>query len=54
MPGVIEITDEGELLRELPLLSFDSIIAATDNFSYRNQLGEGGFGPVYKVCFHIH
>ena len=34
---------------ELPLLSFSSILAATDNFSDANKLGEGGFGPVYKV-----
>ncbi|XP_072993283.1 G-type lectin S-receptor-like serine/threonine-protein kinase B120 isoform X2 [Typha latifolia] len=33
---------------ELPLLSFDSLVAATDNFSQTNFLGEGGFGPVYK------
>ena len=34
---------------ELPIYEFKQIIAATDNFSYRNKLGEGGFGPVYKV-----
>ncbi|XP_026415618.1 putative receptor-like protein kinase At4g00960 isoform X1 [Papaver somniferum] len=28
--------------------NFDSIKAATDNFSTANKLGEGGFGPVYK------
>eukprot|EP00262_Sarcandra_glabra_P002758 TRINITY_DN1315_c1_g1_i1.p1 TRINITY_DN1315_c1_g1~~TRINITY_DN1315_c1_g1_i1.p1 ORF type:complete len:684 (+),score=80.56 TRINITY_DN1315_c1_g1_i1:120-2171(+) len=27
---------------------FDTIAAATDNFSEDNKLGEGGFGPVYK------
>lgn len=27
----------------------DSVIAATDNFSFANKLGEGGFGPVFKV-----
>ena len=34
---------------ELPIYEFKQIIAATDNFCYRNKLGEGGFGPVYKV-----
>ncbi|XP_014518460.1 G-type lectin S-receptor-like serine/threonine-protein kinase At1g11300 isoform X1 [Vigna radiata var. radiata] len=33
---------------KLPLFSFESVAAATDNFSDANKLGEGGFGPVYK------
>ncbi|GJT94157.1 G-type lectin S-receptor-like serine/threonine-protein kinase [Tanacetum coccineum] len=33
---------------ELPIYEFKQVITATDNFSYRNKLGEGGFGPVYK------
>ncbi|KAK4491705.1 hypothetical protein RD792_002471 [Penstemon davidsonii] len=33
---------------ELPIFSFSSISAATNNFSVTNKLGEGGFGPVYK------
>lgn len=33
----------------LPMFSFSSVFAATDNFSTENKLGEGGFGPVYKV-----
>ncbi|PON53004.1 Tyrosine-protein kinase [Parasponia andersonii] len=33
---------------DLPLFTFSNIIIATDNFSVRNKLGEGGFGPVYK------
>ncbi|XP_038981774.1 G-type lectin S-receptor-like serine/threonine-protein kinase At4g27290 isoform X4 [Phoenix dactylifera] len=33
---------------ELPLFDLGTIIAATDNFSIKNKLGKGGFGPVYK------
>nr|XP_027127297.1 G-type lectin S-receptor-like serine/threonine-protein kinase At4g27290 isoform X1 [Coffea arabica] len=33
---------------ELPLLELSRIIKATNNFSFQNKLGEGGFGPVYK------
>ncbi|KAL0001039.1 hypothetical protein SO802_014820 [Lithocarpus litseifolius] len=33
---------------KMPLFSFASVSAATDNFSDANKLGEGGFGPVYK------
>jgi len=35
---------------ELPLFDLASIAHATNNFSHDNKLGEGGFGPVYKVC----
>ena len=34
---------------ELPLFSLATIATATNNFSSNNKLGEGGFGPVYKV-----
>ncbi|XP_058197200.1 G-type lectin S-receptor-like serine/threonine-protein kinase At4g27290 [Rhododendron vialii] len=33
---------------ELPLFDLATISRATDNFSYENKIGEGGFGPVYK------
>jgi hypothetical protein len=29
------------------------IKAATDNFNPANKIGEGGFGPVYKVNMHF-
>ncbi|RVW59426.1 G-type lectin S-receptor-like serine/threonine-protein kinase [Vitis vinifera] len=33
---------------ELQRFSFSDITVATKNFSSKNKLGEGGFGPVYK------
>lgn len=33
------------------MFSYESIELATDNFSSANKLGEGGFGPVYKVRY---
>ena len=36
---------------ELPLFNLPEITTATDNFSVNNKLGQGGFGPVYKVSF---
>ncbi|KAJ0983535.1 hypothetical protein J5N97_011790 [Dioscorea zingiberensis] len=40
-------TSRGEEL-ELPLYDLDTVMAATNDFSTENKLGEGGFGPVYK------
>ncbi|KHN19080.1 G-type lectin S-receptor-like serine/threonine-protein kinase [Glycine soja] len=31
-----------------PLFHIDTILAATNNFSTANKIGEGGFGPVYR------
>lgn len=36
------------------LYDFNQLQAATNNFSDRNKLGEGGFGAVYKVMKWIH
>ncbi|KAJ9182780.1 hypothetical protein P3X46_006735 [Hevea brasiliensis] len=33
---------------ELPIFDIATIAKATDDFSMKNKLGEGGFGPVYK------
>ncbi|KAG5622746.1 hypothetical protein H5410_007964 [Solanum commersonii] len=33
---------------ELPLIEFEVIVTATNNFKVENKLGEGGFGPVFK------
>uniref|UniRef100_A0A0D3DXZ2 non-specific serine/threonine protein kinase n=1 Tax=Brassica oleracea var. oleracea TaxID=109376 RepID=A0A0D3DXZ2_BRAOL len=35
-------------LKDLPLFEFEVLATSTDNFSLRNKLGQGGFGPVYK------
>jgi len=34
---------------EFATFNFPVIANATENFSTKNKLGEGGFGPVYKV-----
>ncbi|KAK8706109.1 hypothetical protein V6N13_049686 [Hibiscus sabdariffa] len=47
-----ENKDENEDM-ELAVFEFGTIAQATDSFSFRNKLGEGGFGTVYKVKFTI-
>lgn len=34
---------------DLPIFALGVVRTATDDFSLANKLGEGGFGPVYKV-----
>lgn len=34
---------------DVPSVGLDTILLATDKFSEENKLGQGGFGPVYKV-----
>ena len=36
---------------EFKMFSFPELVTATDDFSFARRLGEGGFGPVYKVKF---
>lgn len=47
MDNINEDGEEEDL--ELPVFDLTLIINATHNFSNDNKLGEGGFGPVYRV-----
>ncbi|KAL1807409.1 hypothetical protein ACET3Z_024399 [Daucus carota] len=47
-PESVALTELESEDRELPSVDFKRIVNATDNFSRKNKLGEGGFGPVYK------
>jgi len=44
-----DIIDSTDKDLELPVFDFATIAIATGNFSDDNKLGEGGYGPVYKV-----
>ncbi|XP_016458628.2 G-type lectin S-receptor-like serine/threonine-protein kinase At4g03230 isoform X2 [Nicotiana tabacum] len=53
-----EFNGEAKVLRnenneviDVPYFHLETILAATDNFSDANKVGEGGFGPVYKGMF---
>ena len=35
--------------QDLPLFNFEKLASATNNFRLSNKLGQGGFGPVYRV-----
>ncbi|KAJ6738020.1 RECEPTOR-LIKE SERINE/THREONINE-PROTEIN KINASE SD1-8 [Salix koriyanagi] len=39
---------------KLPVFDIKTITSATENFSFGNKLGQGGFGSVYKVISYIH
>ena len=41
--------DESRRKPDLPVFDISTILAATNNFSPDKRLGQGGFGPVYKV-----
>lgn len=45
--GKFKEDDEGI---DVPFFNLESILAATDDFSDENKLGQGGYGPVYKVA----
>lgn len=37
---------------ELQFFDLNTLAAATNDFSFQNQLGRGGFGSVYKVVLN--
>ena len=39
-----------DAMEYLPLIKFSTLARATSSFSHNNKIGEGGFGPVYKVA----
>lgn len=49
MEQVLKLWKIEESDSEFSLYEFDQIADATNNFSDENKLGQGGFGPVYKV-----
>ncbi|XP_039167305.1 G-type lectin S-receptor-like serine/threonine-protein kinase RKS1 [Eucalyptus grandis] len=48
LPGLKDLNSEGRQKNDLPLFDFKTVAAATNNFSSVNELGQGGFGSVYK------
>jgi len=38
---------------DIPHFHLESILDATNNFANANKLGQGGFGPVYKVIMNF-
>ncbi|GJR77644.1 leucine aminopeptidase 1-like protein [Tanacetum coccineum] len=47
-PGARYINKEDDREGIVPYFELASIMAATDDFTEKNQLGQGGFRPVYK------
>ncbi|XP_009608831.1 G-type lectin S-receptor-like serine/threonine-protein kinase At4g03230 isoform X2 [Nicotiana tomentosiformis] len=45
------LRNENNEVIDVPYFHLETILAATDNFSDANKVGEGGFGPVYKGMF---
>ncbi|KAF3949983.1 hypothetical protein CMV_024209 [Castanea mollissima] len=47
--NINKIPNDGEKVADFSVINYTCIMAATNNFSLENKLGEGGFGPVYKA-----
>ena len=45
----LELENDGNKGHNLKVYGAATIMAATNSFSADNKLGQGGFGPVYKV-----
>lgn len=48
-----DVANKASEVPELQLFDLTSLAISTNNFSLTNKLGEGGFGPVYKVYIYI-
>ncbi|KAK3433295.1 hypothetical protein EUGRSUZ_D00886 [Eucalyptus grandis] len=46
--GLEVLDSEGRRKIDIPVFDFETVAAATSNFSFANKLGQGGFGSVYK------
>ncbi|KAK3433272.1 hypothetical protein EUGRSUZ_D00909 [Eucalyptus grandis] len=47
-PSVEDCDDGARRNRDVPLFDLSTVASATNNFSFLNKLGQGGFGSVYK------
>lgn len=49
MSKAFGIADNQATVEEVPLFEIEEVVKATNNFHDTNKLGQGGFGPVYRV-----